>query len=138
MINLAVLFMVASVDGHGSMVMPLARNSIDASPGTAWSGGKHPMTGTIEPYEPFFEKVYLVTNINSSSITSTKDTDEKTPFSTTLVFYTTPCSEFPQCQHNMRRHCLLFSRMRKKKCLFLWQLLAFLLGGRTGGAEWLG
>ena len=37
------------VDAHGSMILPLARNSIDAET-PAWSGGKHPMTGTIEPY----------------------------------------------------------------------------------------
>jgi len=34
---------------HGSMIMPLARNSIDAET-PEWSDGKHPMTGTIEPY----------------------------------------------------------------------------------------
>ena len=36
--------------GHGSMIMPPARNSIDASPGMPWAGGKHPATGSIEPY----------------------------------------------------------------------------------------
>ena len=32
------------------MIMPPSRNSIDASPGMPWAGGKHPETGTIEPY----------------------------------------------------------------------------------------
>ena len=40
---------LVAVDAHGSMVMPLARNSIDAEL-PAWSNGKHPMTGSIEPY----------------------------------------------------------------------------------------
>lgn len=40
---------VVGVDAHGSMVMPPARNSIDAET-PEWSDGKHPMTGTIEPY----------------------------------------------------------------------------------------
>ena len=35
--------------GHGSMLMPLPRNAIDATD-PRWSGGKHPMTGGIEPY----------------------------------------------------------------------------------------
>jgi len=48
LLALAALFAV-SADAHGSMIMPLARNSIDAEV-AAWSGGKHPMTGTIEPY----------------------------------------------------------------------------------------
>ena len=39
--------------GHGSMIMPPARNSIDASPGMPWAGGKHPPTGSIEPYTCF-------------------------------------------------------------------------------------
>ena len=47
---LASALLVASVAGHGSMVMPLARNSIDAE-SAAWSHGKHPSTGTIEPYD---------------------------------------------------------------------------------------
>lgn len=38
-----------SVSGHGSMIMPPARNSIDAET-PAWSNGKHPNTGWIEPY----------------------------------------------------------------------------------------
>lgn len=50
LIALSALLLIDSVNAHGSMVMPLARNSIDASPGTAWSGGAHPETGTIEPY----------------------------------------------------------------------------------------
>jgi len=37
------------VDAHGSMVMPPARNSIDAED-PRWAGGKHPETGTIQPY----------------------------------------------------------------------------------------
>ena len=36
--------------GHGSMIIPPSRNSLDASPGMPWAGGKHPATGTIEPY----------------------------------------------------------------------------------------
>ena len=45
------LFVLVTVEvfGHGSMIMPPSRNSIDAET-EAWSGGKHPMTGTIEPY----------------------------------------------------------------------------------------
>lgn len=38
-----------TVNGHGSMILPPARNSIDAEL-PAWSNGKHPMTGVIEPY----------------------------------------------------------------------------------------
>lgn len=37
------------VDGHGSMIMPPSRNSIDAET-QAWSDGKFPNTGWIEPY----------------------------------------------------------------------------------------
>ncbi len=39
----------ALVLGHASLIMPPARNSIDAET-PAWSGGKHPNTGWIEPY----------------------------------------------------------------------------------------
>jgi len=35
--------------GHGSMIMPPARNSVDADL-PAWSHGKNPPTGLIEPY----------------------------------------------------------------------------------------
>jgi len=35
--------------GHGSMIMPPSRNSVDADL-PAWSHGKHPETGVIEPY----------------------------------------------------------------------------------------
>ena len=34
---------------HGSMIMPLSRNSIDNTL-PAWSNGKYPETGLIEPY----------------------------------------------------------------------------------------
>ena len=39
----------AFVLGHASMIMPPTRNAID-SVLPAWSGGKHPPTGWIEPY----------------------------------------------------------------------------------------
>ena len=42
--------LVAGVRGHGSMIMPDSRNSVDASPGMPWADGKHPETGLIEPY----------------------------------------------------------------------------------------
>lgn len=42
------LFFVG-VDAHGSMIMPPARNSIDAEM-NAWAGGKHPDTGHLQPY----------------------------------------------------------------------------------------
>jgi hypothetical protein len=47
----ALLFssLVATVCGHGSMIMPPSRNSVDADL-PAWSHGKFPKTGTIEPY----------------------------------------------------------------------------------------
>ena len=46
-----VLFLAAvhHVSGHGSMIMPPSRNSIDSTL-PAWSHGKHAMTGAIEPY----------------------------------------------------------------------------------------
>jgi len=37
------------VAGHASMIMPPSRNAIDSET-PAWSNGKHPMTGWIEPY----------------------------------------------------------------------------------------
>lgn len=40
---------LATAAAHGSMIMPPSRNSIDAEL-DAWSEGKHPDTGTIEPY----------------------------------------------------------------------------------------
>ena len=43
------LAFVARAAGHASMIMPPTRNSIDSEL-PAWSGGKHPMTGWIEPY----------------------------------------------------------------------------------------
>lgn len=36
-------------EAHGSMIMPPSRNSVDAEL-PAWSHGKFPETGTIEPY----------------------------------------------------------------------------------------
>ena len=39
----------AAMLGHASMIMPPSRNSIDAEL-PAWSHGKHPYTGWIEPY----------------------------------------------------------------------------------------
>merc|ERR1712166_1327030 len=48
-LRLALMVFVAGVQGHGSMLMPLSRNSIDAET-PAWSDGKHPATGGIEPY----------------------------------------------------------------------------------------
>lgn len=47
---LVALCLVAGAAGHGSMIMPPSRNSVDASPGMAWADGKHPETGLIEPY----------------------------------------------------------------------------------------
>lgn len=47
--SLLVLLRFSGVDAHGSMIMPPARNSIDVED-PRWSHGKHPMTGTIEPY----------------------------------------------------------------------------------------
>jgi len=47
---LVVLFATFSrAHAHASMIMPLGRNSIDAED-PRWSNGKHPWTGTIEPY----------------------------------------------------------------------------------------
>ena len=43
------LAFLSAVSGHASLIMPPTRNSIDAEL-PAWSGGKHPMTGWIEPY----------------------------------------------------------------------------------------
>ena len=40
---------LVAASAHGSMIMPPARNAIDAAL-PAWSHGKHPDTGTIEPY----------------------------------------------------------------------------------------
>ena len=40
---------VALVAGHGSMIIPVSRNAVDAEL-PAWANGKHPETGTIEPY----------------------------------------------------------------------------------------
>lgn len=39
--------LLAGVGGHSSMIMPPARNSIDATL-APWRGGKHPPTGVIE------------------------------------------------------------------------------------------
>ena len=41
--------MIATASGHASMIMPAPRNAIDGTL-PAWSNGKHPMTGWIEPY----------------------------------------------------------------------------------------
>ena len=61
LLAVVLLGFVAGTDAHGSMIMPLARNSIDAEPSESpWSHGKHPETGWIEPYNcgwcisPFF------------------------------------------------------------------------------------
>ena len=40
---------VAQAAGHASVIMPPTRNAIDSTL-PAWSGGKHPNTGWIEPY----------------------------------------------------------------------------------------
>ena len=37
------------VHGHASMIMPWPRNAVDSLT-KPWSGGKHPNTGWIEPY----------------------------------------------------------------------------------------
>ena len=37
------------VESHGSLIMPPTRNAIDSEL-PAWSKGKHPNTGWIEPY----------------------------------------------------------------------------------------
>ena len=37
------------VSGHASLIMPVSRNAVDAEL-AAWSDGKHPNTGWIEPY----------------------------------------------------------------------------------------
>ena len=42
-------FLWERAEGHGSMIMPPSRNSVDADL-PAWSHGKFPETGTIEPY----------------------------------------------------------------------------------------
>ena len=44
-------FLWERAEGHGSMIMPPSRNSVDADL-PAWSHGKFPETGTIEPYAP--------------------------------------------------------------------------------------
>ena len=41
---------VVAVNGHASLIMPPTRNAIDATL-PAWSKGKHPSTGWIEPYD---------------------------------------------------------------------------------------
>ena len=46
---LILLGSAATVLGHGSMIMPPSRNSIDATL-PAWRDGRHPPTGWIEPY----------------------------------------------------------------------------------------
>lgn len=43
-----VLALIASVRGHASMIMPPPRNAIDATL-PAWSNGKHPPTGVLDP-----------------------------------------------------------------------------------------
>ena len=43
------LSLIASVAGHASLIQPPPRNAIDSEL-PAWSNGKHPMTGWIEPY----------------------------------------------------------------------------------------
>lgn len=49
-VPLGALIMPALVAGHGSMIMPASRNSVDADPGMPWADGKFPETGLIEPY----------------------------------------------------------------------------------------
>lgn len=49
LVALCLVALVAGAAGHGSMIMPPSRNSVDASPGMAWADGKHPETGLIEP-----------------------------------------------------------------------------------------
>jgi hypothetical protein len=39
------LSLLVGIAAHGSMIMPLSRNSIDAE-SPAWSNGKHPETGS--------------------------------------------------------------------------------------------
>ena len=41
--------LVPMVSAHASLIMPAPRNAIDSEL-DAWSHGKHPMTGWIEPY----------------------------------------------------------------------------------------
>ena len=43
--------MLGSVNGHASVIMPPSRNAVDGEPGTPWSNGKHPPTGSIMPYD---------------------------------------------------------------------------------------
>jgi len=45
-----ILFHHRGVDAHASLIIPPTRNSIDVLL-PPWSNGKHPPTGTIEPYE---------------------------------------------------------------------------------------
>jgi hypothetical protein len=47
--SLVGLTLVTIADAHGSMLMPPSRNSVDADL-PAWSRGKFPPTGLIEPY----------------------------------------------------------------------------------------
>jgi len=47
--NILCLAAVANAIGHASLIMPPSRNAIDSEL-PAWSGGKHPNTGWIEPY----------------------------------------------------------------------------------------
>ena len=51
MFAVAVAAVAGSFLGHGSMIMPPSRNSIDALL-PAWSNGKHAATGVIDPKVP--------------------------------------------------------------------------------------
>ena len=44
----AVVLLIVGVDAHGAMIMPPARNSIDAEL-APWRDGKQPPLGTIDP-----------------------------------------------------------------------------------------
>jgi hypothetical protein len=46
LIALSIALFLTCVDGHGSMITPPSRNSIDAET-PAWSNGKHPNTGEL-------------------------------------------------------------------------------------------
>jgi len=49
-IHFLMLILIGGADAHGSLIMPQSRNSVDSEL-PAWSDGKHPETGLIEPYD---------------------------------------------------------------------------------------
>ena len=49
LLGASALLRVDRVDAHASMIMPWPRNAVDSLT-KPWSGGKHPNTGWIEPY----------------------------------------------------------------------------------------